>query len=703
MLTFTSKQAFETLPTTWWAEYSYSDNSETVENNFGILVGLRQEDFDNVSVDYLASVQALWFALWGGPTVSNILLGTQVFFNLPFAEVDGTILDIEDEYTDDKGRIIIQDKLTPATIRTYFYPKAVGIADSPVTGVQYANGDSVSAFSPLSKGAVVEDYINAPTWYEGILTGPQELRKFHTFRIAIDLSGVGSTKGFGLVKTFADRAKPAYTDIFLTGVMPLEDEISPEADLWLGTEPVSIDDVTWCQNFLTDDLYITPDTGLPFTSGVASTLDHYDGAGNWDGDSVAWPLGGEAPSAIVTYAALTGPLAHGEKIEVVATGSVVGTFKLRVSSTVLLLDIVGGSVPPLTQLRGRRSGRTFTVTAAEVGIWPSFAYINRERSEVWIPLEPSEILGQAGEAGRLQGYANPSATLDPGASNTDDTYTNWMLKVGADWRRITSYDGGTKVAILASDIGAAGDEDYTLHPPKSIARLRDIAFFEPGSWVTGQTSGTEAQVLYFGPAYLRLRNTSVNPYQAFLPGEVILGARGEQAKAVSDVFYVTPDPINTPDRHGGYDPTDAVNLTASGGVIGPEVLQEYKVCFYIDPDGLDRNGNVIPALDMGLKMDDVELYQYPYDSDVALMDQMVPSVGPGLYWWLDKKLVYNFEGANPVWSPVPDVAAASTQVSPDWNDNVLNDVVICRVVAQNGSPGVGSSLPDPVIVQITVP
>lgn len=380
------------VPDSWWAEYTYVDNAETIENNFGLLVGMTRDDVADLQTDYLSSVRALSFALWSGPTVSNIQIGAQVFFNLPFSEVEGTVVEVEDSYSLTQGRITIQDKENAAVYRTYFYLKAVGLANSPVTGLPYTNNDAVALFAPLSKGAVVEDYVNSPKWYVGILEGAQELRKFHTFRVGIDMSAVDDTKGFDLVVKYVDRIKPAYTDLLLVGVQELADEISV-------TDAVTIDGLL----SLEDEPFVHADyleslspAGVAQTSGAAQANSV---ATEVKLDATATSVNSSTPGfvkmvdgvlagqvrEITSYVGATkvatltnrwnpvithagGVLFSGDEVRHDdATGAIVGRVKKVISSTVFEMVFSGpGAMPVGTDvLHAGTSGVSVTVTAVD--------------------------------------------------------------------------------------------------------------------------------------------------------------------------------------------------------------------------------------------------------------------------------------------------------------------------------------------------
>lgn len=763
-------------PLRWWAEYTYADNWQVIENNFGLLVGLKKEDLDGLDVDYLSSVRALHFALWSGPHLANVRIGAQVFFGLPFAEVTGTIVELYSGYSATHGRLVVADAEDSAVLRAYYWPLSVGLATNPDTGSAYTDGDTVLAFSPLSDGAVVEDWLTDPDWFDGILVGAHELEKFHTFSVEVDLTAVTSANGFHLLRQFVDRVKPKYTKVVLIGRQDLPDEIDlTDAVTFSGTlyledelytlaenlveegtaqsggpttiqlattaSPVNsvydgftvrLDDGTGKNQVRTITSYVgatrtatvaawdtEPDlTSVysvflppPFSAGFSSRLDFYDGQGNWYRDSdvlvphptrpgfllgtagqLKMPFGGAAPTAIVDYEALVGPLMAGMTVRSAATSSFVGTvsavFPTDAVSGTVWIAVTGGSIPPALMSLSIGAATTADVVSSSLGAWPEFSAIDRNRSEIWLPLDPETILGRVQYTGALAASTpgpGQTVTLDGGASAEDETYINWWIEITTPGSpiegervRISGYVGATKVATLFDDfsVDPLGTESFRLYPPKPIARLEGLDFFEPGDVIEGQTSGHRAVVGYFGPSYLRVISADRSPYDAFLPGEVVVGPNGEQGQILNDVLYVFPDMISRADR---------------GPEVGPSAHLDYRVCWRAGADGKD------PTFDMGLKFDDVELFQKPFDPAVPILDQMVPSQGPGMYWWFDKKLVYNHvdlapigPGPEPLWVPSPSVNIGVLAADPTFNDNVIRNRAICRAVAP--LPG---SLPSP--------
>jgi hypothetical protein len=229
-------------PDELWGEVNYFSNEQAIENNFGRRAGLLAEDVGDL--DYLSAVRALWYAYLGGPKVSNLHLGAQVFLGLSIAEVAGVISSIDDLYTETQGQIVIADKADPAILRSYLYPRKAGVADnlSPpdvtdVNGVvttpaarPYVVGDEVAQFAPLTKGVTVDDYVKSPRWFvshlrQGLIT---EVEKFFTFRVRWSTkAGSPSATSTDLAAQFMQKMKPVYTSPILVGLHEVVDDAGP--------------------------------------------------------------------------------------------------------------------------------------------------------------------------------------------------------------------------------------------------------------------------------------------------------------------------------------------------------------------------------------------------------------------------------------------------------------------------------------------
>jgi len=231
------------LPKRFWAEIVFCDNSQVIENNFGVLLGVKKDDLD-ISVNgfaYKKIVHGLMYALTMGPTVSNLGLAANILLGLPFTEKEGTISEINPSYRirDDGspllGRILVTASDGSGT-SVYFYPQGdqiedplnpgywipaspnSGLAINPDTGIPYAVGDNVKRFVALTKGADVVDYLTDSTWADKLYAQGDlgaVLYKYHSLELLVN-SNLVSPKGVDLALSFLQLAKPTYTKMFIS-------------------------------------------------------------------------------------------------------------------------------------------------------------------------------------------------------------------------------------------------------------------------------------------------------------------------------------------------------------------------------------------------------------------------------------------------------------------------------------------------------
>lgn len=242
-------------PTRLWSEVTYFDNQASIENNFGILVGVRREDLNRVGsgISYKSAVAGLMYALSRGPTISNLALSGHILLGLPFAQNAGVIQEINPEFRkrDDGsplfGRILVEgrDKNNVSTGITniYFYPQGrqifdvisekwipavpdfSGLAINPDTGIEYVVGDLVSQFAPLSKGVKIQEYLATPDLFDPLVAQgnvASQLQKYHAFQIVVNSDIVTSTDT-DLVAQFLKKAKAHYVRLISSLRLSVED------------------------------------------------------------------------------------------------------------------------------------------------------------------------------------------------------------------------------------------------------------------------------------------------------------------------------------------------------------------------------------------------------------------------------------------------------------------------------------------------
>lgn len=226
-------------PARMWAEVSFFDNGQSVEDNFGILVGLTKDTLERVSksINYRQAVAGLMFAFTRGSAIDKVRLGAQILLGLPFAEHKGIIRSIETDYRLDLqgnpvlGRLLIEDVSDTGTVlgtlRIYTYPidapsKLAGVETNPVTGVEYRVGDTVELFAPLTKGVEIIDYLTNPL--DSNFSAIAQLQQFHSVRLRAN-DNIFSLNELDLVSGFLKKITPSYVAYSLITASEFADRV----------------------------------------------------------------------------------------------------------------------------------------------------------------------------------------------------------------------------------------------------------------------------------------------------------------------------------------------------------------------------------------------------------------------------------------------------------------------------------------------
>lgn len=226
-------------PERFWAEVSFFDNNENVENNFGILVGLTREDIAAVSsnLNYRQAVSGIMFAYLRGSAIEKVRLGAQILLGLPFAENRGIIRSIENDYRLDingvpmLGRLLIEDVNNVGqalgTLRIYTFPiesgsVLAGLEVNPATGIEYKTGDIVEKFAALSKGVEVSDYVSNPL--DANFSIERLLQQFHSIRVRVN-DNLFTLNEISLVSAFLRKITPAYVAFFISSLSEFFDPV----------------------------------------------------------------------------------------------------------------------------------------------------------------------------------------------------------------------------------------------------------------------------------------------------------------------------------------------------------------------------------------------------------------------------------------------------------------------------------------------
>lgn len=309
-------------PDTLRAETTFITNDDIIEDNFGLMVSLTQDDLSEratSSTTYREAVLGLMYAWANGPKVLNLRLGAQILLGLPVADQAGIIRSITDDFRVDPvtgesllGRIFVEDTDEDGNptgiVRLYFYPPLLpssledfaGLEVNPATGRLYEVGDTVERFAPLSKGVQVRDYVNYPDWWRGrLLQGDvaAELRKYHTWSLRVS-ADVINEEDFELVSEFGKALDPAWVDLEGGAVLvkPMSDDIEIQDDLLLDVREIMRDDPF-------GSIEATAVVGDNNGSGYA--LQHVGAPPMWSrllfaGDDLKTPAGGAGPLLLDT-------------------------------------------------------------------------------------------------------------------------------------------------------------------------------------------------------------------------------------------------------------------------------------------------------------------------------------------------------------------------------------------------------------------
>lgn len=204
----------ELPPERLWAEFTYLDNRPMIEDNFGRAAGVYVRDIEALpeSVDYLSAVRGVWYLLFNGPTLTNLRVGAQVLLGLPFAEETSRLVEVRNDFSPTTGRLLLADLDRPELVRSYTYPRSLGLETNPNTNLPYAVGDIISQFAPLVRGVEVDDYVRTPDWFRGYMNQGAffEVEKFFRFLVRVD-SAAFSLSAMSYLQTLIQRVKPTYT------------------------------------------------------------------------------------------------------------------------------------------------------------------------------------------------------------------------------------------------------------------------------------------------------------------------------------------------------------------------------------------------------------------------------------------------------------------------------------------------------------
>jgi len=246
-------------PEKLWAPMILVDNFKYIEDNFGVLVGVSRQDIDQygtTQLSYKSAVRGLMYSWATGPTFRSAEIGAHILLDAPVSEVLGEVVEVNDDYAGSRGRIVIEDladdgETGKGILRTYLYPNRdefnfegfYGLGLNPETGDPFKSGDRVYPFTPLSNSVIVSDRVSNPGWWKryGAVSGEEELKKYHTWQVELDLHTVDS-RDIALASDFLMKIRPIYTLPKIVGVLALRDTVYVEDDLFVDMDIFFYDD-----------------------------------------------------------------------------------------------------------------------------------------------------------------------------------------------------------------------------------------------------------------------------------------------------------------------------------------------------------------------------------------------------------------------------------------------------------------------------
>lgn len=204
----------------WWAEFVYIKADQTIYDNFGSLVDLEPQDVQ--PNDYLSAVTGMFYLSFKVPAIRWIEVGVNILAGLPVVERQGKIIFIDREWTADYGRILVAHG---TSVRTYLYPRSVGIATNPRTGRAYDVGDEVDEWDVLANGVMITD---GHGW--GSIFGLSWIQEVHSYLVEVDANLI-SPRIVGKLLAYLKRVTPIWVKPYLAALRSLEDSIDLQSDI----------------------------------------------------------------------------------------------------------------------------------------------------------------------------------------------------------------------------------------------------------------------------------------------------------------------------------------------------------------------------------------------------------------------------------------------------------------------------------------
>jgi hypothetical protein len=237
-------------PQNHWAEVAYFDNWQTIQNNFGLMVGLPKYILDeyNPAIDYLTAVKSVCFAFMAGPSMYNLALLAEGLTGVPYVEHRGQVTRIVEPTADIPGVIVYRDEFGRDVSYSYPYgatlalnrrtnrvikpyPLVANAKDVEPAWVATYEDSRLPAYNRLFDAVRIDDFVSNPEAVALALPGQEILKKHHTFVVDVPLDITRSTESFPLLNVYLREARPAYTNFVLYGSYRILEDVVIEEQL----------------------------------------------------------------------------------------------------------------------------------------------------------------------------------------------------------------------------------------------------------------------------------------------------------------------------------------------------------------------------------------------------------------------------------------------------------------------------------------
>jgi hypothetical protein len=459
-----------------WAPITLFDNSQYIEDNFGLLVGVTKADLDaygTTQISYRGAVAGLMYAWASGPTLRSAEIGAQIVLDLPVTEKPCEIISIEPEYTESYGRVITEELdlagLGTGVVNVFRYPRADlyslekfrGLGTNPLTGETFAEGDFIAPFTPLTNSVLISDHVLLPNWWREYsdVAGEVELQKYHTWQVEIDVQAVDS-RDIPLAADFINKIRPIYTKPSVVAVLSLLDSVQVDARIFIEMDGYFYDDPAFSRE---SSHIFDSDNGSSLVlrrvdEGSRSTRSLFEGA-----DLVMTAGSGTVTSA---RGGFTGVVTALSSINTYFTDEtpVVGKNIVRPGDTLVVLSGVNKSLFEITAV----NSATELEIAAISGASP-------RGMEIAMIANDSQVRFQITRDSSYEITDGDSFTVDDVITEDDPTpHTNVVfIDSGASFRS----DGVTSDDRLIIESGAN----------RGVYIIQELGVFDAGSWTATDT------------------------------------------------------------------------------------------------------------------------------------------------------------------------------------------------------------------------